>query len=171
MEQLLIPRERARLLDGRKLGELERRLGCKVEVRDANMVVITGEPYDEYNAKNVVQAFGRGFGIGSACRLLTEQYFFKYIDLRDAFRNSAQIKRLKARIIGEEGRCKEYIQSVSGAELSIYGDTIGMIGTVEGIGIATIGIQALLEGSTHKSAYRLMELARRRSERDGREER
>ncbi len=162
MEQILIPKERAKLLGEQRLKELMKRLKCKIEVEEENQVTISGEGYEEYNARNVIQAFGRGFGIGSALKLLDDKYFFKYIDLRDMFRNKEQVKRLKSRVIGEEGKSKEYIQSVSEVELSIYGDTISMIGSIEGIGLATIAINVLLEGGTHKKAYRLMELARRK---------
>ncbi len=164
MEQILIPRERARILDEKRLKEIGKKLKCRVSISNSNEVTIAGEAYDEYNAKNVIQAFGRGFPLNSAYKLLSESYFFKYIDLRDMFRNKEQIKRLKARVIGEDGRCKEYIESVSETELSIYGDTIGIIGTIHGIGIAVIGIETLLGGGTHKKAYRLMEQARRKSE-------
>ncbi len=167
MEQILIPIERAKILEQRLLNEVQKKLNCKIEVRNGNEIAIEGSGYDEYNARNVIQAFGRGFNMPSAYRLLEETYFFKYIDLRDMFRNKEQIKRLKARIIGEEGRTKEYIQSVSEVEISVYGDTIGIIGTMEGIGIATVAIEALLGGGTHKKAYRLMELARRKAKEAG----
>ncbi len=168
MEHILIPRERARALDQKTLKELRKKLKCKIDIRDANEIILAGEPYDEYNARNVVQAFGRGFTLNSAYKLLDDTYFFKYIDLRDMFRNKEQIKRLKARIIGESGRSKEYIESVSETELSIYGDTISIIGKVEGISIAVTGIETLLGGGTHKKAYRLMEQARRKSEEEAR---
>ncbi len=164
MEQILIPKERARLLDQRALPSLQRLLKCRIEVREENEVMIAGEPYDEYNARNVIQAFGRGFSINTSCKLLGESYFFKYINMRDMFRKNEQVKRLKARIIGEGGRSKKYIETVSETELSIYGDTVGIIGTIQGISIAVIGIEALLGGGTHKKAYRLMELARRKAD-------
>ena len=107
MEQILIPMERARLLNGQRLEELRSKLRCKIEVLEGNSIVISGDGYDEYNAKNVIQAFGRGFSLATAYKLLLDTYFFKYIDLRDMFRNKNQVKRIKARIIGEEGRSKE----------------------------------------------------------------
>ncbi|MEM3839505.1 MAG: hypothetical protein QXF01_02940 [Candidatus Micrarchaeaceae archaeon] len=164
MERILIPKERANALEKEGLEAIQKKLRCKITVQGANEVIIEGEPYDEYNAKNVIQAFGRGFSLASACKLLNEQYFIKYIDLRDMFRNKVQIRRLKARVIGEDGRSKVYIESVSEAEVSIYGDTISILGKISGIEIAAIGIESLLEGDTHKKAYRLMEQARRREE-------
>lgn len=163
MEQLLIPKERARLLS-KEIRDISKRLECKLRISQGNTVVIDGEPYAEYNAKNVIQAFGRGFDMRTSYKLLQEAYFFKYIDMKDMLRKSDQIRRIKARIIGEDGKTKKYIESVSNVSMSIYGNTIGLIGTIEDIGIATSAIGVLLGGGTHKKAYRLMELARRRAE-------
>ncbi len=163
MEQILIPAERAKLFDAQMLQKMSKKLKCKIKVSDANTIVINGEPYDEYNAKNVIQAFGRGFSFETACKLLSEAYFFKHIDLRDMFRNREQVKRTKARIIGEDGRAKEYIESTSETDITIYGDTISLIGGIEGIGIATVALEILLGGGTHKTAYAAMENARRKA--------
>ncbi|VVB76987.1 Uncharacterised protein [uncultured archaeon] len=158
MQQFLIPARRAKLLEDRKVLEpLCERLGCSIAVQNGNEVVITGEPYEEYNARNVVQAFARGFELNTAYKLLSDDYFFKSTDMRDMFRNEDRIKRIKARIIGKEGRSKSYMQSVSGAELSVYGDTVSMIGTVDEIKIMSAAVDVLLEGGTHKKAYFLME--------------
>ena len=96
MEQILIPIERAKILEQRLLNEVQKKLNCKIEVRNGNEIAIEGSGYDEYNARNVIQAFGRGFNMPSAYRLLEETYFFKYIDLRDMFRNKEQIKRIRS---------------------------------------------------------------------------
>lgn len=161
MEQILIPQRRIASLR-RMLSKAEQTLGCKLEISEGNEVVINGDGYAEYNAKNVIQAFGRGFSMNQAYKLLDETYFFKYINLKDILKNEEQIKRIKARIIGTGGKTKEYIESVSDATLSIYGNTVGMIGTTEQLAIATGGLQILVEGGTHKKAYRVMEGIRRK---------
>ncbi len=167
MEQILIPIERAKLLEKKMLAKAESRLHCKIGIHDENQVVINGKPYDEYNAKNILQAFGRGFPFDTSCKLLSENYYFKYIDLRDMFRNKEQVRRIKARIIGEDGRAKAYMESISEADIAIYGDTISLIGTIEGIHIATVAIEILLGGGTHKTAYKAMEDARRKAKEAG----
>jgi len=161
MEQILIPQKRALALR-RILPKVQKSLGCKIELNEGNEVTIDGEAYAEYNAKNVIQAFGRGFTITDAYKLLEEDYFFKYVNLKDLLSNEDQITRTKARIIGTDGRTKEYIESVSGALLSIFGNTIGMIGTTSQLTIATSAVQILVEGGTHKKAYRIMEGIRRK---------
>lgn len=161
MEVLLIPEKRAKLL----LAELEsvrKKLKCKIELDNENEVRIEGDPYDEYTARNVIEAFGRGFDFSDAYKLLSDDYFFKYISLKEMFKSKEQAKRIKARIIGTEGKAKEYMQEVSGARIAVYGSTVGIIGRIDEVEIATSALQVLLEGGTHKKAYRIMESTRRK---------
>lgn len=161
MQQILIPEKRAELLDKETLESVSKRLKCTITLEDSNNVVIDGEAYDEYLARNVISAFGRGFELKQAYLLLTEEYYFNSISLKELFGTKDQISRVKARIIGTDGKTKEYIESVSGAKLCIYEGTVSMIGTIEQNKVANVAIQILLEGGTHKKAYRIMEKARR----------
>jgi ribosomal RNA assembly protein len=139
------------------LASVCKRLGCKIEVKDSNEVIISGGAYEEYNARNVVQAFGRGFDIDKAYKLLSDDYFFESIDMKGIFKNEEQIRRIKSRIIGREGKAKSYMQEVSGADLAIYGNTISIIGTVEETKIVRSALNVLLNGGTHSKAYVIME--------------
>lgn len=157
----MIPEKRAKLLEDKELlASIAKRLKCELELEENN-VTITGEAYDEYLGKNVIAAFGRGFDLHQAYLLLTDEYYFTPISLKELFGTKDQISRVKARIIGTDGKTKEYIESVSGAKLCIYDNTVSMIGTIEQNKIANVAIQILLEGGTHKKAYRIMEKARR----------
>ncbi|MCL5239051.1 MAG: hypothetical protein M1286_01080 [Candidatus Marsarchaeota archaeon] len=163
MQQFLIPAKRAQLLKGKALMDsVHKRLGCKVEVRNDNELVIDGDALNEYNARVVMQAFARGFDFDTACKLLSDERFFETIDMKQLFKNEAQIKRIKARIIGTDGKAKTYVQSVSGADIAVYGDTVSLIGTVDEIRVARAAVEVLLEGGTHKKAYMIMEKAKRR---------
>ena len=156
MEHILIPHKRAALLDVKTLERLRETLKCKIELSD-NDVLIEGEHYDEYNAKNVIHAFARGFELRKALRLLNEDVFFQMINLKDIFRSKDQLSRIKARIIGEEGRAKEYIESVSGADVAVFGGTVSTIGTVDELKVANAGIQVIIDGGMHKTAYMVMD--------------
>ncbi len=161
MEHLLIPHKRSELVDKKMLRKLTERLNCRIEMQD-NEVVVEGAPYDEYNAKNVIQAFGRGFGIDKALKLLNDDYFFKQINLKDVFRNKDQIARIKARIIGSDGKTKNYIESVSGVDMAIFGSTVSAIGRIDELSAAEAAINVLIEGGRHKTAYRAMEMEKRK---------
>lgn len=163
MQQILIPAKRAELLKEKKLLEsIRKRLGCSMEIRDGNSLVIEGDALNEYNARVVMQAFARGFDFDTACKLLGDDRFFESIDMKQIFKNEDQIKRIKARVIGTDGKTKGYVQSVSGVDMAIYGNTVSMIGTVDELRIAKAAIDVLLEGGTHKKAYAIMEKAKRR---------
>ena len=99
MQQLLIPRKRAEQLKA-YLAELSKRLKCKIRIEDENEIIIDGEPYDEYNARNVITAFGRGFALNDAYKLLSENYFFKSINLKEIFKSKDRIIMIEGREIG-----------------------------------------------------------------------
>ena len=51
------------------------------------------------------------------------------IDLRQFVgKSTAQIERIKSRIIGEGGRVRKNIEDLSGAKVSVYGRTVALIG-------------------------------------------
>ncbi len=160
MEQILIPLARVKFLKEAEK-DVVKRTGCKISL-ESNSVVIEGAPYDEYNAKNVVQAIGRGFKLGTALKLLNEDFFFESIDISDIASNKDKAKRIKARIIGTDGKAKLYMESVSGAAIEVYGNTISLIGTIEEIRVARSGINILLDGGKHSTAYMVMEKERRK---------
>ncbi len=163
MQQILIPTKRAELLHDKKLlGAAQKRLSCKMEIRNGNELVIEGDALNEYNARVVMQAFARGFELDIACKLLSDDYFFESVDMKELFKNEGQIKRIKARVIGSDGKTKNYVQQVSGAQVAIYGDTVSFIGSVEEIKIARAAMDILLEGGTHSKAYAVMEKAKRK---------
>jgi ribosomal RNA assembly protein len=159
MEQILIAHKRAELLDKKLLDRLRERLNCKIELSE-NELTIDGEAYDEYNAKNVLSAFGHGFDLDKAYKLLNEDYFLQLINLKDSFRSKDQLMRVKARIIGTEGRAKEYIESVSGADIAVFGSSISIIGKIDELKVAEAAIRILIGGGTHKTAYKIMEKER-----------
>ncbi len=53
------------------------------------------------------------------------------------------------------------MQSISGAELCVYGNTVSVIGTVDELRIISAALDILIEGGTHKKAYVVMEKTKR----------
>ncbi len=160
---MTIPTKRAELLAEKPfLASVCKRLGCKINISNGNELAIEGDPLNEYEASLVIKAFARGFDFEVACKLLHEDMFFESRDLKAVFKKEAQITRIKARIIGREGKTKNYIQEVSGVDLVIYGDTVSLIGKVDDIKTALSAIDILIDGGTHNAAYTVMEKTRRR---------
>lgn len=164
MHRLLIPENRAKLLRSRQtLKEAAERLGCELRL-EGNELTIEGDALNEYNARGVMQAFARGFDLNTSCLLLGDDCYFESVDMKGLLKKSERVKRIKARVIGREGRTKEYVQEVSGAHVSIYGDTVSFLGTLGQIKTARAAMDTLLEGGTHNKAYMTMQKEKRRQD-------
>ncbi len=109
-------------------------------------------------------AFGRGFSADVACLLSEDEYYYSYINLGDYTASEKRIQQIKARVIGNQGKAKKYIEDFTLVKLSIYGDVIGIIGKLKGLAEAEVAIKALILGETHKHAYAKMEACRRKND-------
>ena len=68
---------------------------------------------------------------------------------------------VKGRIIGADGRARKIIEETTGANVSVYGHTVSIIGKVREVEIAREAILRLIEGSEHGSVYRYLFRMRR----------
>lgn len=165
MEQLYIPHRRISTMRGNRniINRVERLCKCRINLSTDDILEIEGDAFSEFSAKNILYAFGRGFDIGIASRLSNMDYYFSSIDLGQLVSSDKRVKQIKSRIIGKDGRTKKYIEEVSGASMSVYGDTVSFVGTISGINEAETAVNTLIEGGTHRLAYTRMEAAHRKN--------
>ena len=71
------------------------------------------------------------------------------------------MQRLKGRVIGREGKSRQIIEELSETNISVYGKTIGIIGSTESASIARQAVESLLKGATHASVFKFLEKKRR----------
>jgi len=165
MQIVKIPSERIGALLG-KSGEtkeyLAQRMKVSLDVGEEGEIIISGEPIDEFVGKDIMKAIGRGFDPAVALKLLSDEYGFKLIDLRDYADSPKAISRIKGRVIGEKGRTKEIIREEVGAEIAIFGHTVGIISKLETLDYAATAVFRLIEGSPHANVYAYLEKCRRR---------
>jgi ribosomal RNA assembly protein len=165
MQQLYITQERLKSLrsDPKILRRVERACNCRISVADDGTIEISSrDAFSEFNARNVLYAFGRGFEIETALKLLNPEFYFKAIDLGQIEHRPERVKQLKARIIGISGKAKRYIEEVSMAHISVYGDTVSLIGDIMQIAEAEAALNTIIDGGTHRTAYLRMEAMHRR---------
>jgi ribosomal RNA assembly protein len=117
---------------------------------------------DEFIGKDIVKAIGRGFAPAIALKLLSDEYGFKIIDLRDYESSPKAIHRIKGRLIGEKGRTIEIINEEIGANVAVYGHTVAVISRLETLDYALNAIFKLIEGSPHANVYAYLEKCRRK---------
>jgi len=109
-------------------------------------------------ARDTITAIARGFSPKRAFRLFSEDVFFKLIDLSSMVgKNPKDLKRIKARIIGEKGKTRKIIEETSGCFVSVYGDTTSIIGRADDIEVAGEAIAMLTEGALHSRVYRYLD--------------
>ncbi|MDH5769911.1 MAG: KH domain-containing protein, partial [Candidatus Bathyarchaeota archaeon] len=112
----MIPKERVGALIGKR-GIVKRKIEEALNVRMSinsrtGSVEITQrtdapDPTSTFNARDVVNAIGRGFSPEDAFRLLNDGVILRVIDLRDYFgKSDSDIQRIKGRIIGKKGRTR-----------------------------------------------------------------
>ena len=168
-----IPKERVGVLvgpDGKVKQQIEEKFMVELEIESESggVTIIlsekTRDPSLLFKAKDVVTAIGRGFSPEHAFRLLrNDDDIFDFIDLRAVFgRSESDIKRVKGRVIGANGKTRKLIEELTDASMVVYGHTIGFIGTFEQVDVARTAVQMLINGSQHHTVYKYLQ--RKRSE-------
>ncbi len=167
-----IPKERVGVLvgpEGKVKRDVEERLQVKLDIEsEGGGVEITlnekaTDPSLLLRAKDVVTAIGRGFAPDQAFRLIrSEENAFDFIDLRIIFgRSDSDIRRVKSRIIGMNGKTRRTIEELTEADVVVYGHTVGFIGTFEQIETARSAVQMIIQGSEHHTVYNFLQKKRR----------
>jgi ribosomal RNA assembly protein len=165
-----IPKERVGILigpEGRVKQHIEEKLQVKLEVDSEGSVTIVlsekaSDPSLLLKAKDVVTAIGRGFSPEVAFRLIrNEDEIFDMVDLRLIFgRSESDIKRVKGRIIGADGKTRRLIEELTEADVVVYGHTVGLIGSFEQVDAAHNAVQMIIEGCQHHTVYNYLQKKR-----------
>jgi len=169
---LKIPKERVGVLigpEGKTKKHIEEKLNVELQIdSEAGDVVIAvaeraDDPSTLFKAKDLITAIGRGFSPEHAFRLVRdEEAMLDLIDLRSVFgKSEADIKRVQGRIIGMSGKTRQIIEELTDTNVSVYGHTVGIIGTLEQVQIAREAIEMLIKGSMHGTVYRYLHRKRR----------
>ena len=169
---LKIPKERIGVLigpEGETKTGIEKALSIELQVdSEAGDVTLTlaknaQDPCLLFRGKDVVNAIGRGFSPEHAFRLIrNEDAILDIIDLRTTFgKSESDIKRVKGRIIGMNGKTRQLIEELTDTNVAVYGHTVSIIGELEQAQVAREAIQMLVRGSLHGTVYRFLHRKRR----------
>ncbi len=164
--ELKIPEERIAVLigeQGKVKKEIEGSTRTTLEIsKEGDVTILGDDALQLYTAREIVRAIARGFNPKIALLLLKTDYELDIIDLRDvAGKNKNTLQRLKGRVIGEAGKSRREIEHLSETHISVYGKTIGIIGTSEHVALAHETVGMLLAGSMHKTVYQFLERKRK----------
>jgi len=169
---LRIPKERVGVLigpEGKIKKSIEEALSVELQVESESggITIMMNEKAEDpsllFKAKDVVTAIGRGFSPEHAFRLIrNEEAILDVIDLRTIFgRSESDIRRVKGRIIGMDGKTRKIIEELTDSDVAVYGHTISIIGNIEEAQVAREAVQMLIDGSMHSAVYRFLHRKRR----------
>ena len=164
MQHVKVPRDRIGALigeGGETMREIERRAEVRLDIdSETGSVAIdtVGDPITGMVAPDIVRAVGRGFSPEDALSLLDDEMrMFDLIDIADQTRNKNDLQRQKGRLIGENGRTRELMEELSGANVVIYGSTLGIIGDPEEVEVVRRAVGMILDGAPHGAVYSYLE--------------
>jgi len=171
-----IPKERVGVLigpQGSVKKRIEEALGVKLTIDgESGSVKVElvkppeegGDPVALFKARDIVQAIGRGFSPERAFKLFEDDAFLSIIDLADYIKPSRNnLVRVRARLIGRNGRTRKIIEETTHTYVSIYGDTVAIIGEEEDVKAAEEAVIDIITGAPHPAIYKkLNEYARLR---------
>jgi ribosomal RNA assembly protein len=164
-----IPKERIGVLighDGKVKETVEKRCGAKILV-DSNTgevaidETVANDPVNALKARDFVKAVGRGFSDERAMRLMDDECYLEVIDIREFTGKSRnRMQQVRGRLIGYRGKTRRIIEELTGSDLSIYGNTVSIIGYTLQLDVAKRAVVMVLEGSEHSTVYRFLERKR-----------
>jgi ribosomal RNA assembly protein len=165
-----IPMERIAVLVGPK-GEVKRyiedRTGVSLDIDSSDGSVVVHEEGAEdafraMRAADIVKAIGRGFSPEHAFSLTRDDYYFFLMNITDYVgKKPNHVRRIRARLIGSEGKTRRLIEELAESYISVYGNTVAIIGDEWGSDVAKRAVDMILSGSEHRSVYNFLEKMRR----------
>lgn len=149
-EQILVPADRIGVFNRSALEAIAKASGAKLERRD-NTITVSGDGMEAYNAALAVKAIGRGFAPVRAMKI------FEGMQLEVIKLEERSAKRINARIIGTNGKARRKLEHLSDCLISVYGNTVSLIGPPEKIICAKKAVEMLICGANHNTAYIFLE--------------
>jgi len=162
VDHVRIPEDRVGVLIG-KNGETKRKIEkettADLDISSEGRVIIkasekTKDPTELWKARDIVKAIGRGFSAKRAMPLLEDYFYLEVLILTGSEKRK---RRLKGRIIGENGFTRKTIETHTNCSVSVYGKTVAMIGELENLKVCKKAIYMLVEGAPHSQVYKMLE--------------
>ncbi len=162
-DTVLIPKDRIAVLigpGGKVKKQIEKIGKCKLSIdsQENEVTVDAQEAVDLWLASQVVEAIGRGFSPEIAQKIFKENFSYEKISITDYAGNSdKKLRRLRGRVIGQQGKSRRRIAFETGTDVVVYGKTVGIIGPDDRVPIARKAIDMLLSGAQHAKVFKFIE--------------
>ncbi|HIG51974.1 TPA: hypothetical protein EYQ19_00925 [Candidatus Pacearchaeota archaeon] len=134
---------------------LEEKLKIKIKINGRD-VSFNGEAINEFETSMILEAINLGFSARKAIQIMDEEILFRKINIKD-FTKRKNLEIIRARLIGTRGRTKKTIESISGCNIIINENEVGLICHSEKMEYAITAISNIIKGSKVTNTYKYLE--------------
>lgn len=135
--------------------KIEEELKVKVSV-NKNEISVEGKAEDEFLAEKIIDALSFGFPLKVALLIKSEEFLFEILNIKD-YTTKKDMKTVRARIIGREGKTLRTLANLSECFFEIKENNVGIIGSPESIETAQNALISLIRGSKQANIYSYLE--------------
>ena len=131
----------------------------KVKVKigfNQGSVSISGSELNEYIVEKVVQAIDFGFHVDDALLLTDDDFVLEFIEVKEHTRRK-NLKEVRARLIGTEGKARKTIENLTGSVIVIQGNDVGIIVDSNHSEAVAQAIESLIQGAKHGNVFAYLE--------------
>ena len=165
MQYTSISEDRIRVLIG-KDGETKKKIEDKTHTQiliSGTDVTISGSPYYEMLAQNIIDAINLGFNPEKALLLTKDykDYSFEFIPLSEK-----RFMSIRGRIIGTNRSVTNTIEKISDCYVNVGKEGVGIIGDYEDVEDVKEAIEMIINNGKFGTAYRFLENKKRQHKDD-----
>jgi KH domain-containing protein len=135
--------------------EIERAFKIRITNR-TNPLIIEGNPENEITAIGFFEAVDLGFSIPKALELKLDNFEFKKIKIK-SIATRKNLSQVRARVIGKHRKVMDNIEYLTGCDLALHDNEVGIIGPSEAVSVAEEALRTLIAGSKHATIYAFLE--------------
>lgn len=129
---------------------------------------LKGSEMKEFLVEKVIQAIDFGYCADDALLLMNEDFVLEFIEVKEHTRRK-NLKDVRARLIGTGGKARKTIENLTGSEIVISGNTVGVIVDSDHLDAVVQGIESLIQGAKHGNVFAYLEkqnMSRRKFDKD-----
>ena len=123
---------------------------------EGNYANISGNEVSEFLAEEVVKAIDFGFDPRDALLLIKDDFSMEFINIKEHTKRK-NLKEVRSRVIGREGKAKNTIEELTGGVMVVHGNMVGLIVDSEHREQAVQGIILLIQGAKHGNVFAYLE--------------
>ncbi|NIQ06410.1 MAG: hypothetical protein GWO20_12005 [Candidatus Korarchaeota archaeon] len=159
-KQLYFPREGIERIRNAK-DFIEDTLNVRLEIGERELKIISDkkEIEDFLQGESILKALSLGFSPTTSLKLRNPEYDLQQMDIK---KYGQDVRRIKGRIIGREGKTKEKIEKITNTSIVITKRRVAVIGRFSNIELALKAIQKIASGQRHQTVYRWLNNEKRR---------